>query len=309
MKITGKTVVFFFLIILGCFVAGMFVMPIESHGALATVSLITLLTASVSFLFGLITGDYSWTDRLWSTTPVAYAWIYAYGGAWNLPSVVGALLVTLWGARLTFNFTRRGGYIGSEDYRWPILRDRIGNPILWQLFNLLFIACYQQFLFICFTVPLYIIATTSSGSSTATTATGALLVLLFLIIETIADQQQYDFQQAKYGLKDRKDALEADYKRGFRTTGLFAISRHPNYLGELGVWWSIFIMSVGQTGVAMHWSLLGPLLLTLLFVGSTKFTEAITAEKYPQYKEYQKSVWPIFPKLKRPGDEAIGESA
>ncbi len=308
MKITGKTIIGFFIVIIGCFVAGLNIMPVESHGALATVSLITLLTAMVSFLFGLITGDYSWTDRLWSTTPVAYAWIYAYGGAWSFSSVVGALLVTLWGARLTFNFARRGGYTGGEDYRWPILRDRIGNPVLWQLFNLLFIACYQQFLFICFTVPLYIVASVHSGANSAITATGVLLALFFLLFETIADQQQYDFQQAKYGLRSRDESLEADYRRGFRTTGLFAISRHPNYLGELGVWWSMFIMSVGHTGVAIHWSIIGPLLLTLLFIGSTKFTEAITARKYPQYAEYQERVWPIFPKLKRPGKDAIGES-
>ncbi len=289
--------------------AGMSIMPIESHGALATVAIVTLLTASVSFLFGLITGDYSWTDRLWSTTPVAYAWIYAYAGAWSFVSVVGALLVTLWGARLTFNFARRGGYTGGEDYRWPILREKIGNSVLWQLFNLLFIAGYQQFLFICFTVPLYMVATTVRGAYTPVISVGVLLFLFFLVLETVADQQQYDFQQAKYGLKDKEKSLEADYKRGFRTTGLFAISRHPNYLGELGVWWSIYMISVGSMGTLVHWSLFGPILLTLLFVGSTKFTEGITTAKYPQYKEYQERVWPIFPKLRRPEERPIGESA
>ncbi len=33
-----------------------------------------------------------------------------------------ALLILLWGARLTFNFARKGGYSGTEDYRWPVLR-------------------------------------------------------------------------------------------------------------------------------------------------------------------------------------------
>lgn len=28
-----------------------------------------------------------------------------------------AVLVTLWGARLTYNFARKGGYTGMEDYR------------------------------------------------------------------------------------------------------------------------------------------------------------------------------------------------
>ena len=37
-------------------------------------------------------------------------------------------LVTLWGARLTFNFARKGGYApGGEDYRWAVLRARMNG--------------------------------------------------------------------------------------------------------------------------------------------------------------------------------------
>lgn len=283
-------------------------MPITKHGALATVSVITIFTIIVSFLFGLITSDYSWTDRLWSTTPVGYAWIYAAAGSWDITITIPALLVTLWGARLTFNFTRRGGYTGGEDYRWPILREKIGNPVYWQIFNFLFISFYQQFLFICFTVPLYIISQTSESMNPALSAVGALVMLGFLILETVADQQQYNFQQSKYGLLPKVSAFQDDYERGFRTSGLFAISRHPNYLGELGVWWAIYFISVGHSGSLVHWSAFGPLLLTLLFVGSTIFTEGITSEKYPLYSQYKQEVWPIFPKLSKPKGNPMRET-
>lgn len=273
--------------------------PIGTSNALYTVMAITILTASASFLFGLITNDYSWTDRLWSTTPVGYAWIYAYAGSFNVVVTLGAVLVTIWGARLTFNFARRGGYAGGEDYRWPILRNKIGNPLFWQLFNLLFIAIYQQFLFICFTLPLYILSQQVSSSVGPITIIGSLLMLAFLTIETVADQQQYTFQQSKYGLMERYESYDADYQKGFRTGGLFSFSRHPNYLGELGVWWSIYLIGAASLGTVLHWSILGPIMLTLLFVGSTVFTESITTTKYPEYKNYQKKVWPIFPKLWR----------
>jgi steroid 5-alpha reductase family enzyme len=309
MNITGKTIIGFFITIIGCFIVGISLVPWETYGALATVATITACTATISFLFGLVTQDYSWTDRLWSTTPIGYAWIYAAASSWNVTVVVAAFLVTLWGARLTFNFARRGGYTGGEDYRWPILRKRIGNALYWQAFNFLFIACYQQFLFICFTVPLFVMGNYHRSASTPVTALGALLMLFFLAIETIADQQQYDFQQSKYRLKPQRAEFAEDYRRGFRTTGLFAYSRHPNYLGELGIWWSIYIMSVGHTGNIIHWSFFGPLLLTLLFIGSTVFTEGITQSKYPEYAEYQREVWPIFPRLKKPSGRAAGESA
>ncbi|MDX9938684.1 MAG: DUF1295 domain-containing protein [Sphaerochaetaceae bacterium] len=297
MKITVKTIMLFFVIIIGCFASVLFAMEAPLANPLVTVGMITALTAAVSFLFGLFTNDYSWTDRLWSTSPVAYAWIYAAAGGFSTVVTLAAILVTLWGVRLTYNFARRDGYTGGEDYRWPILRTRIGNPVIWQLFNLLFIAVYQQFLFICFTLPLYVIARETDPGLSVGVIGAAVLLLTFLVLETIADQQQFVFQQSKHGHLPRLEDFEDDYLRGFRTSGLFAISRHPNYLGELGVWWSAYIMGSASTGSAIHWSIAGPILLTLLFIGSTIFTEGITREKYVEYETYRKTVWPIFPKL------------
>ena len=63
-----------------------------------------------------------------------------------------AVLVTLWGARLTFNFARKGGYTGVEDYRWAVLRARM-TPWQFQLFNLFFIVLYQNALLVLITLP------------------------------------------------------------------------------------------------------------------------------------------------------------
>ena len=56
-------------------------------------------------------------------------WIFAVSAAIDVRDparlLVMALLVTAWGARLTFNFARKGGYTGMEDYRWAILRGRM----------------------------------------------------------------------------------------------------------------------------------------------------------------------------------------
>gem|GEM_PF-296724 len=303
MKTTGKTSILFFSIICACFLGTIAVRPLDAQDPLLTIVIITILNAGVSFLFGLLTHDYSWTDRLWSTAPVGYAWIYASAGSFKPAITLAAILVSLWGLRLTYNFARRQGYTGGEDYRWPILRGRIGNNVLWQVFNLFFIAFYQQFLFICFTLPLYTLVKGEVGEITPGIIGSSMLMLAFLALETIADQQQYEFQQSKYHLLPRQEALQADYQRGFRTTGLFAWSRHPNYLGELGVWWSIYLMGACAMQNPLHWSLVGPFLLTLLFIGSTWFTEGITVEKYPAYQEYRKQVWPIFPKPRLPQPE------
>jgi steroid 5-alpha reductase family enzyme len=280
-------------------IAAIYLVPYTEYGALTTVLTMTLFTAVISFVFSLVTKDYSWTDRLWSTTPIAYAWMYAYAGKFNVLVTLGALLVTIWGARLSFNFARRDGYIGGEDYRWKILHGYINHPVAWTLFNLLFIALYQQILFVCFTLPLYLMSELPQSSISLTSLIAIMFFFSFLTIETIADQQQYMFQQSKYGLLPKKDHYKDDYEKGFRTTGLFSFSRHPNYLGELGVWWSMYLLGASSIGSLLNWTIFGPIMLTLLFIGSTWFTEIITSKKYADYAAYKKDVWPIFPKFKR----------
>ncbi|MCR2826030.1 DUF1295 domain-containing protein, partial [Microbacterium sp. zg.Y909] len=96
---------------------------------LLLVLLLAAVTSAACWLLSLITKDTSWVDRVWSIVPIAYTWIFAIAviadGGDAARSVLMAALVTLWGARLTFNFARKGGYSGMEDYRWAILRKRM----------------------------------------------------------------------------------------------------------------------------------------------------------------------------------------
>jgi len=75
--------------------------------------------AALCLLASLITGEYSWVDRLWSVTPVWYALHFAAAGGWSARLALQAALVSLWGLRLTYNFGRKSGYeVGEQDYRW-----------------------------------------------------------------------------------------------------------------------------------------------------------------------------------------------
>ena len=70
-------------------------------------------TCAFCWIASLITKDTSWVDRIWSIVPVAYVWIFAVAGILDGKDaarlIVMAVLVTAWGARLTFNFARKGG--------------------------------------------------------------------------------------------------------------------------------------------------------------------------------------------------------
>jgi len=263
-----------------------------SENSLVTVSIIVLCSAILTFIFNFFTKEYSWTDRLWSTLPIYMAWLY-YFKVQNEVLLITALLVTVWGLRLTFNFSRKGGFNEKEDYRWAYLRNKLGSGFVWQIFSLLFIAFYQQALFIGFTSPFYLIS--ESMVSNNLTYVFAILAILFLVLETIADQQQWVFQEEKYGRKKKELKFEKEFTQGFRTSGLFSISRHPNYLGELGFWWSIYFLCSTTVGDLVNLTAIGPVLLTLLFIGSVSFTEGISRNKYKDYDWYRKKVSAVFP--------------
>ena len=85
--------------------------------------------------------DPSLVDRLWSTAPIVYSW-YAAISYPSPRSQVMAILVTLWGARLTYNFYIKGGFNGGEDYRWEIIRSWFPG-YRWEIFNFVSSACFK----------------------------------------------------------------------------------------------------------------------------------------------------------------------
>ncbi|WP_106816845.1 DUF1295 domain-containing protein [Microbacterium timonense] len=266
--------------------------------------LLVLIVAGVAAAFcwitSLVTNETSWIDRLWSVVPVVYVWIFAgaalVAGIDATRLVVMAVLVTAWGARLTFNFARKGGYTGMEDYRWAILRGRM-TTWQFQLFNIFFIVLFQSALLVLITLPAYI-AWQHPVPSTGWDAAFAVLFAAFLVGETIADQQQWNFHRAKA-------SAGGTLEPGFVTTGLFAYSRHPNFFFEQAQWWVFYALGavalVVSGGSWLNWTIAGAALLTVLFIGSTIFTESISASKYPAYRDYQRTTSMLIPLPRRRG--------
>lgn len=70
------------------------------------------------------------------------------------------------------------------------------------------------------------------------------LGIAFIVFETVADQQQYNFQTQK----KKKIASGEKEVAGFITNGLFKYCRHPNYTCEQGFWVNLYLFSVLTSG-------------------------------------------------------------
>ncbi|MEP9393293.1 DUF1295 domain-containing protein [Gordonia sp. VNQ95] len=258
--------------------------------AIWVVAIIAAAVCVCCWVASLITGDTSWVDRIWSVVPVVYLWVFCGAAGFDDPRLlVMAILVTLWGARLTFNFARRGGYSGMEDYRWQILRSKMSGP-QFGLFNLFFIVIYQNLLLVLITLPANT-ALHHQGGFGVLDVVLAMLFLAFLAGETVADQQQWAF----HARKAADVAAGREPASRFVRTGLFRYCRHPNYFCEQAQWWVIYAFGASAAGSVLQPSIVGAVLLTVLFIGSTRFTESITVSKYPEYADYQRSTSGYFP--------------
>jgi len=239
----------------------------------------------LTWITSVITKEYSWVDRIWSIIPIVYVWVFAYGANFADARInLMAVLVTLWGARLTFNFARKGGYApGGEDYRWAILRKKM-SPLVYQIFNIFFIVIFQNALLLAIALPVNLVLGSTVAFAGIDLLFGALF-LGFLVFEFIADQQQWNFHQAK---KQGKAS-------GFLDKGLFSISRHPNFFAEQAQWWVLAFWCFAVSGSSEWEYILGAVVLTALFLGSARFTEKISLSKYPDYAGYQARVSMMIP--------------
>jgi len=307
----------------------------------------SLALALVFLLTSQVNNNYSQVDRCWSILPAVYVLHFAlYAHATGLESTRLDLLLVitlLWGIRLTFNYARKGGYkIGSEDYRWAIVRQHISPPLFFVV-NVLFISLSQSVLLFLFTSPAYVLLVAArlstpfdashllsifSPTSTVPTvkiqtlpALDALdLIIAFLLVlcilgALVADNQQWSFQSAKHAylstakLPKGSTYSAAQLDLGFNTAGLWRYSRHPNFLFEQSFWILLYFWTVLRTG-KNSWAGVGALAYLALFQASTWLTELISARKYEGYRIYQERVGMFLPRLSGGGwDESAMRQA
>jgi steroid 5-alpha reductase family enzyme len=262
-----------------------------------------IMAAVIAFCFviGETTGNVSQVDKLWSIIPVVYCWVATARSGFDGRMLLMSIVATVWGVRLTYNFSRVGGYSlrfwrGTEDYRWaflrewPVLRTRAG----WAAFDFFFISLYQNVLLLLITLPIITVRGAGRGIG-AWDWFFAVLVLGLVVFETYSDQLQWRFQNEKKRLRAAGEPLSGRYADGFIHDGVWGFSRHPNYAAEQSIWVVFFLFTLSATR-HLHWTVIGAVLLLGLFQGSSRMSEWISTGRYPGYADYQRRVPRFIPR-------------
>jgi steroid 5-alpha reductase family enzyme len=245
--------------------------------------------AVFAFSFGF--RNSSFYDPYWSLAPIAIA-VYWTASAERVgvdPTRQTAVLVLVgwWGARLTWNWVRSWGGLTHEDWRYVRLRQQTGGAYwLVSLAGLHMMPTVIVFLGL---LPLYPALSVGVRPWGLLDALAVLVTGGAVLLEQTADRQLLRFRRS-----------DPD-PRSILASGLWARSRHPNYLGEIGFWWGLFLFGLSARP-GWWWSGIGALAITLLFRGvSLPLIETRMLERRPGYAEHQKRVPLLLPRWRGAG--------
>lgn len=241
---------------------------------------ISLAVNAVFFAIAAIRKTDVVTDLSYSLSFALLAIALPSFGARESVQLVASLLVLIWAVRL-------GGYLLTRilrikvDHRFDEMRDK---PLRFARFWLL-----QAIAVAVIMLPVsYLLGRDSAPDFGFWAITGVAIWLIGLVIETAADAQKSSF-------KGREENRER-----FITSGLWKFSRHPNYFGEMLVWWGVFLYAVPFLDGAAFAVVIGPVFITLLllFVSGIPLLERSAEAKYgddPAYREYKRRTSILVP--------------
>ena len=230
------------------------------------------------FVFSVVCDNASVYDPYWSVQPIVITLAYAISEGVNASGALMLIAVCFWGVRLTANWAYTFLGLQFQDWRYTMLKEKTGR--LYPLVNFFGIHLVPTLVvYACVLPVVYVVlqAPTLNAGLCIFTA----MSILAAIMQGIADIQMHKFRKSKVG--------------GFIRSGLWKYSRHPNYLGEIVMWWGI---GLGMVCVlpSSWYLLLGAVLNTLLFV----FISIPMAEKrqsrkagFEEYKAQTRVLLPL----------------
>jgi steroid 5-alpha reductase family enzyme len=214
-----------------------------------------LVATFVIFGFSVAYDNSSFYDAYWSVIPIAIAayWIsLPEAHAPGLRTLAIGLVVCVWGVRLTFNWARGWTGLDHEDWRYVDFRQKA--PRLYWLTSFFGFHLFPTLIVFAGMAAAY------PAFMRSQPAPGVLDVVAFAVgltgiwLEWLADRQLRAFVE---GPRSPGATLR---------TGLWRYSRHPNYLGEMLIWWSLFLFGVAVDPGWARWAVCAPIAMTAMFL-------------------------------------------
>jgi steroid 5-alpha reductase family enzyme len=255
---------------------------LRGRGPVLVAAAADLAATLTVFAFSVRHDNSSLYDPYWSVAPVPIALYWAWGaeGGSGLRRGWVLAVVCLWGMRLTANQLARWRGLGDEDFRYRELRARSGRWY-WPLSLVGVHVLPTAWVFLGLLAAFPALAGRGGGLRTLD-AVAVVVAGGAVLLEAVAD-----WQLARFRRRHDPGAV--------LVSGLWAISRHPNYLGEILFWWGIFLSGVAAEP-RWAWAVVGPLAITILFLRvSVPWMDRHMGARHPAWAEQVRGVPALLP--------------
>jgi len=233
---------------------------------------------AVTFVFSLIFKNASVYDPYWSVQPPVILVAFAVGKDLTALGVLLLMAVSFWAIRLTANWAYTFGNLTHQDWRYTMLHEKTGA--FYPVIN--FVGIHMVPTLVVYGCVLPAVYAIREGLS----ANIASVLFLCLSLGAAIMQGIADIQMHKY----RKNRTTP-----FIRVGLWKYSRHPNYLGEILMWWGV-AMAVVCAAPSAWYLAAGAVANTLLFlVVSIPMADKRQSRKegFAEYKKQTRMLLPI----------------
>ena len=233
------------------------------------------------WLGGVIFKTASIYDPYWSVqTVLIYLALLFHFNNWNIYTIIPLVAIGIYSIRLTVNFLLNFHSLKYVDWRYSMLKEKSGK--LFQLVNLFGICMFPTLIVYFASTPIFVYASLTTELYSSFDYIGSIVILLAVLLELVSDLQMRKF------IKERKSREEVI------NIGLWKYSRHPNYLGEILVWYGIAMVLIIDNFTYWYWGF-GAIAVTFLFA----FISIPMEEKHmltykPALKEYIKTTHPLL---------------
>ena len=231
-----------------------------------------LSSALVIWVWSMALDNGSMFDAWWSVLPPLAATWLATGSDAGVPGVRTALVlvvVWVWAVRLTSNWARDWPGLSHEDWRYLDLYTKMPKPLI----SLLGVHVFPSIMVFAGCLPLVPALVRGTREVGVLDVVALVVGLAASVIEFVADEQMRRFRRTKQPgqVMDR---------------GLWRWSRHPNYFGELCLWWALWVFGLAADP-SWWWTVVGPLAMTAMFLfASIPMLDARSAERRPEFAAY-----------------------
>ena len=232
----------------------------------------------VCFIFSLIFKNSSVYDPYWSVAPIVILVGYSIVNGLNILGVLTLIAVCYWGIRLTANWAYTFKGLTHQDWRYTMLCEKTGK--LYPIINFVGIHYVPTLVVYGCILPAVLVIESKPEIN--------ILSVIFLCVSVAAATIQCiaDIQMHKYR-KNRETP--------FIRMGIWKHSRHPNYLGEILMWWGIGLSAVCAMP-DMWYLIFGAVANTALFLSvSIPMADGRQSRKegFAQYKSETRMLLPI----------------